>query len=240
MVEFLRAKNYSTDCWQQVENEFSVQFFVEKIFRKKLINKHKQLNKKLFNVNEAFAQNPQNTKQEVQLQTFFVSDSIEVYDITINKVGGLFGEFQFPSVQNTDVLLQFLGSNQLARTINKSIRLVTPPVKIQMDPLSSHRVNFNYYTYENIWNYELEFKISNKSIIKFPYSSSAHCPSQITLNVLNFIEEESKFITSLHYDDDQQIKLIHTNGTYILKGFPLIEKLSSVEVKSVISDKDDL
>ncbi|XP_031623099.1 uncharacterized protein LOC116340642 [Contarinia nasturtii] len=240
MEEFIRANNYSTDCLQQVKNQISVEFFVDKMFRKKLINKHNELNKKLYNVNEAFAHNLQNTKKDVQLQTFFVSDSTEVYDITINKVNGLFGEFQFSSVQMTEILLQFIGSNQLKHSIHKSIRLVTEPVKIKMDPLSSNRVNFNYYTFDNVWNYEIDFEISNKSIIKFPYNPSALYPSEITLNVLNFIESHPNFITSLNYDNEQQIKLININGTYILKGYPVIEKLSSAQVKAIISDKDDL
>lgn len=246
MEEFYHVHNQrlTADCLQQVSKEISMEFAVDHVLRKKLINKHEQLNKQLYNVNEAYARNPMNATQEIHLQTFFVSDSTEVYKIRINKVSGLSGAFQFPSVQKKQILLEFFGSDHLIHTMNEPIRIVTPPVKIKMDPLSSNRVNFNYYTYENIWKYEIDFEISNQSTIYLPYNSQVSCPSELmpklSLNLLNFFKDNPNFVASINYSDDQQIKLDHANGTYLLRGFPLVEKLSSTEVKTVISDKDDL
>lgn len=246
MEHFFRAKNstLSTNCLRQLKKKLGVEFVVGNVHRKKFINKHEKLNKQLYNVNEAFARNPNKIKQEIQLETFFVTDATEAYRINISKVDGLMGEFKFPSIQNREIFLVFFGSNELLYSIDKPLRLVSPQLKIKMDPLSLCRVNFNYYTFDNVWNYEIDFEISNTSTIQFPYNLQESCPSELSprlsLNVYSFLAQSPNFIKTLNYNNDQQIKLELINGTYILKGFPLIEQLSCAEVDTVISDKDDL
>lgn len=247
MEQFFREKNstLSENCLRQLKKKVGVEFVVENVFRKKLINKHEKLNKKLYNVNEAFVKNPNEITQEVQLETFFVTEAMEKYRINISSVDGLMGEFQFPSVRNRDIFLVFFGSKRLLHAIDKPFRLVTRQFKIKMDPLTMRRVNFNYYTFKNVWNYEVQFEISNTSTIQFPYNVEESCPSErsprLSLNVCNFLDKYPNFVESLNYtSDDQQIKLDHINGNYILKGFPVIEELSSAEVVTVLSEKDEL
>lgn len=246
MEQFFREKNstLSSDCLRQLKKKVGVEFVVESVYHKKLINKHEKLHKKLYNVNEAFVKNPNEIKQEVQLETFFVTDAVEKYRINISSVDGLMGEFHFPSVRERAIFLVFFGSNQLLHAIDKPFRLVTRQFKIKMDPMTMRRVNFNYYTFENVWNYEIQFEISNTSTIQFPYNAHESCPSErsprLSLNVCNFLDKNPHFVESLNYSSDQQIKLDHINGKYILKGFPLIEQLSSAEVVPVLSEKDEL
>lgn len=246
MEQFFRIKNLnmSAKCLRQLMKNLDVELVVENIHRKKLINKHKKLNKQLYNVNEAVARNPNNIKHDVQLETFFVTDAMEAYSINISKVNGLMGKFQFPSIQNLEISLQFFGSDRFIHSIEKPFRLVTQPFKIKMDPLSSNRVKFNYYTYDNVYNYEVDFELRNTSTIRFLHNEQDQCLSELSprlsLNVLGFFEENPNIIESINHNNEQQIKFEYVNGKYILKGFPLIEKLSCAEVRTVISDKDDL
>ncbi|XP_055299039.1 uncharacterized protein LOC129566810 [Sitodiplosis mosellana] len=246
MEQFFRARNstLSTDCLRQLKKRIGVEFVVEKVYRKKLINKHEGLNRQLYNVNEAFARNPNGIKQDVQLETFFVTDATETYRINISKVEGLMGAFQFPSIQNRKIFVVFVGSNELYYSVDKPLRLATQQMKIKMDPMSLCRVNFNYYTFDSVWNYEVAFEISNTTTIQFPYNLQEPCPSKqsprLSLNVCSFFAQNLNFVESINYNNEQQIQLEHTNGKYVLKGFPLIEQLSSAEVGTVISDKDDL
>lgn len=244
--EYVRVKNLSlsASCLRLMEKKISVNFVVGNVYRKKFLNKHEKLNRQLYNVNEAFARNPDNIKRVVQLETFFVTDATEAYSINISKVNGIVGEFQFPSVKNQEISLELSGSEEFFYSIKKPFRLATRPFKIKMEPLSSNRVNFNYYTYDNVCYYEIGFELRNTSTIQFPYNAHELCPSEtsprLLLNVVSFFKENPNFFDSPIYKSGQQIKLEHFNGTYILKGFPLVEKLSSAEVKRIISDKDDL
>lgn len=246
MDEFFRVQNQSVseNCLRQLKQKLIVEFVVENVYRKKFINKHEKLNKQLYNVNEAFARNPNPIQREIVVETFFVTDATETYNINISNVTGLIGEFQFLSHQDRKISLKFLDSVQLIHFTEKPFRLVTRPIKLKMDAMSSRRVNFNYYTYDNYRYYEIQFEMSNTSTIRFPYSLQEPCPSeqspQHSLNVYSFFDEHANFVKSLDNKNDQQINLAHVNGKYILKGFPLIEKLSSAEVKTVVSDKDDL
>lgn len=246
MQEFIRVQksNVSTALLEQSQN-VHVHFVIEDIFRKKLINKHKKLNKKLYTVNEALAQNPKNSKQMVQLDTYFVWDLIETYRINMNDVSGLFGQIAFPTADKNQIALNFSGPNRgFKRSSSRSIRLMSETIEVKMDPSSTNRVNLNYYTFDNVWTYETDFQISNESRIDYPYIADEACafkvPPEISLNVVNFLKTNPNVIGAINKANNLKIKLEHSNGKYVLRGFTTIEKLSSGEILSVVADKDDL
>lgn len=240
-----KYQSLSVECLEAVIHEICVDFVVQSIFHKKLINKHAKLKKRLHDVNEGLAQNPDNVEKDVQLDTFFVWDSTETFSINMRNVNGLSGRIQLPTFHNLNVSIEFFaGSDQLIHSIDKPIHLVSQPVKVKMDPLSSNRVNFNFYTFENVCSYEVDFLMGNRSTIRLPYNPRLPCPSELsqglTINVWDFFNENPNFLKTADYNRDHQLKLEFTNGKYVLKGFPLVETLSSAEIKFTISDKDDL
>lgn len=246
MEGFLKLKhpNVSVNCVDAIRKSINVNFSAENLYRKKFINKHLKMKKRLHNVNEAAAQNSNNITLEVQLDTFFVWDFTESYHINISNVNHLTGRIEFPTFDKRNVLLKFAGaSDQIVYTREKPRHLVSSIVNVKMAPLSSSRVYFNYYTFDNICVNELDFVMGNESTLQIPFDAPNSCPLEfygLTVGVVDILNENPNLITSDHGNNDFQLKLEHVNGKYILKGFPAIEKLSSAEIKTVISDADDL
>lgn len=227
------------------QNPIYVNFEVKEIFRKKLLNKHKKLNKKLFTVNEALAQNPHQSKRTIRLDTFFVWDLNESYRLNINDLDGLSGQIEFPTADKQEIVVNLTGSERgFARSINRLVRKISDPIKIKMDPMTKNHINLNYYTFDTVWTYRTDFEINNTSTINIENSP---CPAEaspsspkVSINVVDFLDHNRNFIDSINYENNHKIKLEHLSGKYILRGFMTIEKLSSGEITTVVSDKGDL
>lgn len=247
MEGFLKLKhpNLSVACVDAIRKEIHVNFSVENLYRKKFINKHLKMEKRLQNVNEAIAQNLNNFTHKIPLDTFFVWDFMESYSLNIINMNHLSGRIEFPTFDKRNVLLEFCGEpDQIVHTKQKPRHLVSSVVTVKMTPLSSNRVHFNYYTFDNIFIHELDFVIGNRSTLHIPpLNAQFSCPSEflhgLSVGVLELLNENPNLITSAHDHNEFQLKLEHINGKYILKGFIIIETLSSAEIKTVISDVDD-
>lgn len=244
-LSFAQKWNLTNDCLDQLKKCINVNFTVKIFHRKNTINKHEKMNKHLVDVNTAFVRNPKDTHDVVNVETFFVWDFIETYSMDMSKVSGLSGTVQVPSSRSELSAFEFFGTNKVSHTTEKAIRLVSNPPRLRMDPLSSNRVNFNKYTFDSCWQYTVDFEIGNESSVSFPFpSAQGDCPShhsqRLSINVMDFFKENANFVDSINYSDVDDIKIVHSNGKYILKGFPLIEKLSTAEIDTVISDKDNL
>lgn len=227
------------------KNPIHVNFVTKGIFRKKLLNKHRKLNKKLYTVNEAFAQNPHQSKKTIRLDTFFVWDLNEFYRLNINDLDGLSGQIEFPTADKQDIVVNLTGSERgFARSINRLVRKISDPIKIKMDPMTKNHINLNYYTFDTVWTYRTDFEINNTSTINIEYSPCPYeafpSPPKVSINVVEFLNHNRNFIDSINYENNHKIKLEHLSGKYILRGFMTIEKLSSGEITNVVSDKDDL
>lgn len=227
------------------QNPIRVNFVVKEIFRKKLLNKHKKLNKKLYNVHEAFAQNPHQSKKTIRLDTFFVWDLDECYRLNINDLDGLSGQIEFPTADKQKMVVNFTGSERsFARSINRLVRKISDLIEIKMDPMTKNHINLNYYTFDTVWTYRTDFEISDTSTINIenspcPFEASTSSP-KVSINVVDFLDHNRNFIDSINYENNHKIKLEHLSGKYILSGFMAIEKLSTGEITNVVSDKDDL
>lgn len=238
------TQSLSAECLEAIKTEICVNFVVQSIFRKKLINKHGKLKKHLHNVNEAFVKNADNIEKEVKLDTFFVWDTMESFTINMSNVNGLSGHIQIP-FHKLNKSIEFLaGSDEIIHSFDKPIHLVSQEVRVKMKPLSSNRIQFNFYSFNDVCNYEMEFVMGNNSKINLPYNPRLPCPSELShglsINIWDFLNENKNFFNSADYNRDHQLKLELNDGKYVLKGFQLVEILSSAEIMSVISDNDDL
>lgn len=241
MEEIFKQNNQTlnADCRKEFENQLFMNLIVENVYRKRFTSKHEKFNRQLLDVNEGFARNPDAVEREVLLSTFFEWNYLDSYNICIDRLSGISGIVKFQTSRNQSIFLTFSGDEKYNQCSEKTVRSLTPITKIKMKPLSSCRVHFNYYSFDNVWNYELDFEISRRSIINIPNYLKYCVPGwwpKLPLNIVEFLESNPNFYQTIKYDNGEQPKLRNENGIFILKGFPLTESISTAELQTEILD----
>lgn len=239
MEEFVKQNNQTldADCRKEFENQLFMNLIVESVYRKRLTSKHEKFNRQLHDVIGGFAQNPDAVEREVLLPTFFEWNYLDSYSIYIDRLSEISGIVKFQTSRNQTISLNFSGDEKYNQRSQKTVQSLTPITKIKMKPLSSCKVHFNYYSFDSVWNYEIDFKISRRSIINIPNYLKYCVPGwwpKLPLNIVEFLESNPNFYQLNKYDNYDHPKIINENGIFILKWFLLTENLSTTELETEI------
>lgn len=113
--------------------------------------------------------------------------------------------------------------------INETI-IFYPSQKVMIAPLTKMNFTFNFFQYDDINNYFLDFQIANNSTLTHPEIGTNSKLVNVTKPLGDFLEKHINFLSTLKYESETALKLVVDEGRFVLKNFPTIEKLTNYGV----------
>lgn len=102
-----------------------------------------------------------------------------------------------------------------------------PSQKITVAPFTKVNTTFNFFQYDDINNYLLDFEIADSSTLTHPELNEISLVVNVTRPLGDFLKKHIDFLSNLKYENDTVLKLIANEGKFILKNLPTIEKLTN-------------
>lgn len=229
----------TTDCPQLIAAS-KLDYKVLSLDRQEYNGRSSKQNKIVVHSTDAEAVNNSPSKQEIKTvrysmkvtqyseatvaKSIFVSSdvSITIYFVSFG-VGFKFGKSSTETKKNSN-----------------TTTLDVPSQTVVVDPYTKINVTFNFYQYEDINNYMLDFVIGKGSIITHPdvdASSNIHFVKQ---PLDEFLKKNVDILPKLRYENDKAVKVSERDGKLVLQNLPATEKLSNFGVDVVFGKSEPI
>lgn len=94
-------------------------------------------------------------------------------------------------------------------------------------------VTFNFFQYDDINNYFVDFEIAKNSTISHPEVDAKSNVVFVKKPLGDFLTKNVDFLPTLKYENDTVLKLVESDDKLILKNFPMSEKITGYGVDVV-------
>lgn len=130
-------------------------------------------------------------------------------------------------------------TSETRKSSNESI-INVPPQKIVVDPYTKINVTYNFYQYEDINTYFLDFVTGEKSIITHPDVDSKSNVHFAKKPLVEFLKKNVDILPKLRYETDKDLKIIEKDGKIVLKNLPATQKLTNFGVDVVFGKPEKI
>lgn len=149
---------------------------------------------------------------------------------------------------------RFDRSKSIQNTTTETSTVTAPSQKVILEPFTKVNVTYNFYQYDDVYKYLLDFEIDEKSSMTRPdfrymYYGDLKCCEPCLLfktsNVIRsplkrFFKENNDAFQSIVYKNDTVVKVEQENGKFILRNIPAIEKIQNFGVDIIYGTAEKL
>lgn len=192
--------------------------------------------KTVFHTTNAEAVNNTPLPQEVKTVGYSIKTA-ESSEVTISKTFGISAGIAYIF----SLSFTFGRTRSETRRSSKESLVNVPSQIVKVDPHTKFNVTYNFYQYEEIDNYFLDFVIGEKSLLIHPDIGGLF-PSLIDRKrYLNkFLEENVDFLRKMKYENERDIKVVEKNGKFVLKNLPATRKIINFGVDVVFGKPEPI
>lgn len=229
----------SIDC-PQLLAVTHIDYNVVDLYRQEYAGREGKQNKVIIHSTDAEAVNRSPSKQEVQTVSYSLKVT-QFSEVVITKTIDLTSE-----VGITIAFVRFGVSFRFAKTAKETKRgsnettLEAPSQKIIVDPYTKINVTFNFYQYDDINKYFLDFEIGKNSVIIHPEIDGNSNVVFVKKPIGEFLEKHVDFLSTLTYENETDIKIEAKEEKFILRNFPATEKLTNFGVDVVYGEPEEI
>lgn len=102
-----------------------------------------------------------------------------------------------------------------------------PSQNITVAPFTKMNTTFNFYQYDDINNYLLDFEVAANSTFTHPELDANSKVISVTKPLGDFLKNHVDFLSTIKYESETALKLVEFEGKFVLKNIPTMEKLSN-------------
>lgn len=229
----------TTDC-PQLLSATTFDYNVLSLDRQEYVGRADKQNKIIIHSTDTEAVNNSPSKQEVQTVSYSIKVT-QYYEVVITKTSDISSE-----VGITIAFLRFGLAFKFAKTTKETKRasnettLEAPSQKVVVDPYTKLNVTFNFYQYNDINKYYLDFEIGKNSTIYHPDVDARSNVVFVKKPIGEFLEKNVDFLSTLSYEHDTDIKIEAKEDKFILRNFPATEKLTNFGVDVVYGKPEEI
>lgn len=222
----------TTDCPQLIAAS-KIDYTVLSLDRQEYAGRADKQNKIVIHSTDAEAVNNSPSKQEVTTVGYSIKVT-QYFEATITKTTEI--------TSNVEISVKFLKfgagfkfskTTSETRKSSNETTLDAPSQKIVVDPYTKMNVTFNFYQYEDINSYFLDFVIDKNSTITHPDVDATSSVVFATHPLAAFLDKNVAFLPNITYVNDTDIKLAARDGKFVLKNLPGTERLTNFGVDVV-------
>lgn len=168
-------------------------------------------------------------QQNVSTVSYFLK-CIENYEVTITKTTQIRTEEKINLWLYKRTKTHTFTQKEVEKMGETTERTVYfPSQNITIEPFSKMSVTFNFFQYDDINNYFLDFQIADNST--FTHLDVINNGVGFVKKPLGeFLQKHIEFISTLKYENDTMLKLVEKYGKFILRNFPTTEKVTNYGV----------
>lgn len=229
----------TTDCPQLIAAS-KLDYKVLSLDRQEYNGRASKQNKIVVHSTDAEAMNNSPSKQEIKTVRHAIKVT-QYSEATVTK-----SIFVSSDVSITVKFVKFDASFKFGKTSTETQKtsntttLEVPSQSILVDPYTKMNVTFNFYQYEDINNYLLDFVIGKGSIITHPDVDASSNILFVQQPLDDFLTKNIDVLPKLRYDNDKAIKVIERGGKIVLQNLPATEKLTNFGVDVVFGKPEPI
>lgn len=222
----------TTDCPQLVAAS-KIDYKVVSLDHQEFVGRSNKQNKVVIYSTDAEAVNNSPSKQEVTTVGYSLK-VLQYAEATVTKSIHVTSEIGITIMfLHFGVSFTFGKSNSETKKSSNETMLTVPSQKIVVDPYTKLNVTFNFYQYQDINTYFLDFVIGERSMISHPdvdYNSNIRF---VKRPLDEFLTKNVDILPKLRYENNRSIKIIERDGKTVLQNIPATEKLTNFGVDVV-------
>lgn len=222
----------TTDCPQLIAAS-KIDYNVVSLDRREYVGRSDKQNKIIIHSTDAEAVNNSPSPQEVTTVGYSIT-ATEYFEATINKTIGITADVEISiKFLKINAGFKFGQTYSETRKYSNTTTIEAPSQKVIVDAYTKMNVTFNFYQYEDVNNYFLDFVIKNDSTIIHP-DVGANSNVIFVKNYLGpFLQKNVDYLPTITYEHETDIKIIGAENKFVLKNFPATERLTNVGVDVV-------
>lgn len=229
----------TTDCPQLLAAS-KIDYKVVALDRKEYTGRASKQNKVVIHSTDAETVNNSPSKQEVTSVGYSIKVT-QYYEATVTKTIDISSDV---SIQVEFVKFgpsfKFGRTSSEKRQSSNEITLDAPSQRIVVDSYTKMNVTFNFYQYEDINNYFLDFVIDNSSVISHPDVKTSSQVIFVNRPLDEFLMKNFDFLSTIQYENGTDIKIVERDGKFVLKNLPATEKIINFGVDVVFGKPETI
>lgn len=229
----------SIDC-PRLLSVTSIDYDVIDFYRREYAGRAAKQNKIIIHSTDAEAVNNSPSKQEVQTVSYSLKVT-QYFEVIITKTSDISSEVGITiSFVSFGVTFKFGKTTKETKRESNETTLEAPSQKIIVDPYTKINVTFNFYQYNDINKYFIDFEIGKNSMIKHPEVDDNSNVVFVKKPIGEFLEKHIDFLSTLTYENETDIKLEAKDEKFILRNFPATEKITNFGVDVVYGKPEEI
>lgn len=147
----------------------NIDYKITNLYKKRYIGRREKLNKIVILSSNTVIANDSPLKQDFQTapltMTFMKTD-----EMCVGFAAEMFmeTEINIPFVSSTSLGFKLNGSSSQIKSQSELLTVTAPTRTVTLDPFTKVNVTFNFYQYEDVSNYYLDFALDDSSTISYP------------------------------------------------------------------------
>lgn len=186
-----------------------------------------KLNKIVFHSADTEIENNSASQQKVSGRPFFLTMTRN-FEIVFTKTKNSHSEKGVDYwVYKRKSSIHFTQKEEEKYTETNITTMDFPSQKIIVAPFTKMNTRFNFFQYDDINNYLLDFEVAAKSTLTHPEIDAKSKVISVTKPLGDFLKTHIGFLSTIKYENETALKLVEIEGKFVLKNIPTTEKLSS-------------
>lgn len=211
-----------------------IDYSIANMVEKQYIGRGKRINKIVFHSTDTEAVNNSPSQQVITTIPFSLT-FIQSFELKISKTKQITsnGKGKNLWVYKTKTTITFTQQEEETRSETNETTILFASQNVNIAPLTRMNVSFNFFQYDDINNYFLDFEIDNNSTFRHPDVDVNSTVITTTSPLTNFLRNHIDFLSTLKYENENMLKLQANDGKFVLRNFPASEKMTNYGVDVV-------
>lgn len=180
------------------------------------------------------------SKQEVNTVSYSIKVT-QYFEVTVTKTLYLASEASISlKFLKLGAEIKFTQTTSQTQKTSNETTLEAPSQKVVVDPYTKLNVTFNFYQYEDINSYFLDFEIAPNSMISHPDVDDNSNIVFVKRPLGDFLKKHADFLKTMKYENETMIKIEARDDKFVLRNIPASEKLTNFGVDVVFGKPEEI
>lgn len=216
----------STDCPKLIDTTDIKYNLLDSVGRE-YVGRGDKLNKIVFHSADTEVENNSPSQQIIKGRSFFLTMTSN-FEITFTKTKNSYSEKGVNYwVYKKKSSITFTQREEQKYTETNKTTMNFPSQNITIAPFTKMNTTFNFFQYEDINNYFLDFEIAANSTLTHLELDANSKVINVTKPLGDFLKKHIGFLSTIKYESETALKLVEIDGKFVLKNMPTIEKLTN-------------